>query len=221
MSAKPRLAVLVSGSGSNLQSILNAIRTGHIDAEPAVVLSNRPDALALERAHKAGVPAEVVDHRAYATREAFDHAMMDVLGRHEPDWVILAGFMRILTPGFVQAFAGRMLNIHPSLLPRYPGLNTHARALEAGDREAGASVHFVTEALDGGPVIMQAVVPVMPDDTPEVLAERVLGQEHLLYPEVIRLACAGRLALAGDQVELDGRVLTAPLRIENCAVAAA
>ncbi|RMF14786.1 MAG: phosphoribosylglycinamide formyltransferase, partial [Gammaproteobacteria bacterium] len=180
------------------------------------VLSNRPDVLALERARKAGVPAHCVDHTEHGSREAFEAAMIDVLDAVRPDWIVMAGFMRILTPHFVRHYAGRMLNIHPSLLPKYPGLNTHARALEAGDRVAGASVHFVTEALDGGPVIMQAAVPVVRGDTPETLARRVLGQEHILYPEVVRRVCQGRICLENEQVILDGVPIDKPLRIENC-----
>lgn len=188
-----RLLVLISGSGSNLQAIIDACAAGQIDARVVGVISNVPGAYGLERARKAGIPAQVIDHKAYASRHDFDHALLAAMQRIDCDLVILAGFMRILSADLVNAYLGRMLNIHPSLLPRYPGLHTHQRAIEAGDAEHGCSVHFVTPDLDGGPVVGQARCPVLPGDTPETLANRVHALEHKLYPDVIGWYAAGRL----------------------------
>jgi len=171
--------------------LLESMDSGH-PAEPVLVLSNRPDAGGLARAEALGVPTAVVDHRPFhGDRAAFEAALQKALAEARPDILCLAGFMRILTPGFTRAWAGRMLNIHPSLLPKYPGLHTHARAIEAGDAEAGCTVHEVTEDLDAGPILGQARVPVRPGDTPETLAARVLEQEHRLYPAVLRRFAAG------------------------------
>ncbi len=211
----PRIVVLVSGSGSNLQALIDAVAEGRIRGRIAAVLSNNPQAYGLERARRAGIPTEVVDHRDFPSRETFDRALAERIDRYRPDLVILAGFMRILTPEFVRHYQGRMLNIHPSLLPKYRGLDTHARALAAGEREHGVSVHFVTPELDGGPVIAQARVPVLPDDTPETLAARVLEREHRLYPLVTSWYTAGRLALDDDRVLFDGRPLDAPLQLDE------
>ncbi len=211
----PRIVVLVSGSGSNLQALIDAVSERRIRGRIAAVLSNNPQAYGLERARRAGIPTEVVDHRDFPSREAFDRALAERIDRYRPDLVILAGFMRILTPDFVRHYQGRMLNIHPSLLPKYRGLDTHARALAAGEREHGVSVHFVTPELDGGPVIAQARVPVLPDDTPETLAARVLEREHRLYPLVTSWYTAGRLALDDDRVLFDGRPLDAPLQLDE------
>ena len=198
------VVVLVSGSGSNLQAIIDS----RFDAEPAIdiraVISNVPDAYGLQRAARAGIPGIVVDHRGYADRAAFDAALMEQIDALSPRLVILAGFMRILTEDFVNHYAGRMLNIHPSLLPRYPGLHTHARAIESGDREAGATVHFVTAEVDGGPIIIQARVPVLADDTPDTLAARVLKQEHIIYPRAVRWFADNRLTIDDGKVLLDG-----------------
>jgi len=180
------LVVLVSGRGSNLQAILDAASEPGFPARVAAVASNRPGAAGLERARAARVPAHVVDHKAYPDRERFEAALIEVIDRYRPGLVVLAGFMRVLTPYFVGHYAGRLINIHPSLLPAFPGLDTHRRALAAGVKEHGASVHFVTAELDGGPVIVQAAVPVLPDDDPERLAERVLEQEHRILPLAIR-----------------------------------
>jgi phosphoribosylglycinamide formyltransferase-1 len=208
-----RLVVLISGSGSNLQAIINGCADGSIDAEVAAVISNRPDVRGLQRAAEANIPAEVVDHTGYDSRAAFERALTGRIDSHRPDLVILAGFMRILTPEFVRHYAGRLLNIHPSLLPRFQGLHTHRRVLEAGDAEHGASVHFVTEELDGGPVVLQAVVPVLPGDDADRLAARVLAQEHRIYPAVIQWIAAGRVRLdAQEGVLFDGKPLPQPLR---------
>lgn len=209
----PRIVVLISGSGSNLQAILDAVADGHVHARVAAVLSNRADALGLGRARRAGVDAIVVDHRAYPDRAAFDAALAEAIDAHAPDLVVLAGFMRILTDEFVIRYQGRMLNIHPSLLPAFRGLNTHARALEEGVREHGASVHFVTSQLDGGPVIAQVRVPVEAEDTPQRLAARILAHEHRLYPLVIEWFARGRLQLRNGKVLLDGRELSTPCQL--------
>jgi len=204
-----RLVVLISGSGSNLQAFIDACRDPAYPCTVAAVISNRAGAPGLERAREAGIPAEVLDHQAFASREDFDAELARRIDAHAPDLVVLAGFMRILTPGLVRHYAGRLLNIHPSLLPLYPGLKTHQRALEAGDTEHGATVHFVSEDLDGGPAIVQARVPVLAGDTPETLAARVLEREHLIYPLAVRLYAEGRLRLRGERAELDGSPLPA------------
>ncbi|KGJ04040.1 formyltetrahydrofolate-dependent phosphoribosylglycinamide formyltransferase [Paracoccus halophilus] len=186
-----RVAILISGGGSNMVRLIESM-TGDHPARPVIVGSNDPQAGGLEKARALGVPAFAVDHRAYkGDRVAFEAALLEPLLAAEPDILCLAGFMRVLTPGFVARFKGRMLNIHPSLLPKYPGLHTHQRALEAGDAEAGATVHLVTPELDAGPVLGQVRVPVMPDDTAETLAARVLVEEHRLYPAVLRRFAAG------------------------------
>jgi len=174
---------------------------------------NRADAFGLQRGRRAGIPTEVVDHREYPEREAFDRALAARIDRHRPDLVVLAGFMRILSPGFVRHYAGRMLNIHPSLLPHFQGLHTHQRALEANHKVHGASVHFVTEELDGGPVVLQVEVPVLPGDDASTLAARVLEQEHRIYPTVIQWFAEGRLSYDPDQgLTLDQDPLTRPIR---------
>jgi phosphoribosylglycinamide formyltransferase 1 len=183
------IVILISGGGSNMAAIVRAAQRDdwrrRYDARVAAVISNRPDAGGLTFAREQGIAAEVVDHKAFASREVFDEALARAIDAHQPALVVLAGFMRILTPGFVARYAGRLLNIHPSLLPAFPGLNTHQRAIEAGCKFAGATVHQVTVDLDHGPILEQAVVPVLPEDTAETLAERVLTQEHLIYPRAI------------------------------------
>ncbi len=207
-----RVVVLISGSGSNLQALIDAQGDS---VRVAGVISNVADAYGLERARRAGIPAETLSHRDFADRPAFDQALADLIDRFEPGLVALAGFMRILTPGLVARYAGRMMNIHPSLLPRFRGLHTHQRALEAGEREHGASVHFVTAELDGGPLIIQARVPVLPDDDPDRLAARVLAEEHRIYPAAVRLFAQGRLRLGpSGETLFDGTPLTAPLTLD-------
>ncbi|MGK8435789.1 phosphoribosylglycinamide formyltransferase [Ectopseudomonas hydrolytica] len=203
------VVVLISGSGSNLQALIDSVAQGDNPARIAAVISNRADAYGLVRAQNAGIATEVLDHKQFDGREAFDAAMMQAIDAHQPDLVVLAGFMRILTPGFVQHYSGRLLNIHPSLLPRYKGLHTHQRALEAGDAEHGCSVHFVTEELDGGPLVVQAVLPVAPDDTADSLARRVHQQEHQIYPLAVRWFAEGRLRLGAQGAMLDGEPLPA------------
>lgn len=189
-----RVAILISGGGSNMVSLVDDM-TGDHPARPVLVLSNRADAGGLEKALARGVPTAVVDHRPFGSdRPAFEARLIEVLENVRPDIICLAGFMRVLTPRFVEHWAGRMLNIHPSLLPKYKGLHTHARALEAGDSEAGCSVHEVTAELDGGRVLGQVRVPVETGDTPETLAARVLVQEHILYPLILRRFAAGETA---------------------------
>ncbi|MGB2336581.1 MAG: phosphoribosylglycinamide formyltransferase [Alcanivorax sp.] len=204
-----QLAVLISGSGTNLQAIMDAQKAGTLDAEIAVVFSNRANAAGLERAAQAGIPTASLDHRDYPDREQFDQAMIEVLTPYAPDTVVLAGFMRILSAVFVRHYAGQLINIHPSLLPKYRGLNTHARALEAGDSEHGCSIHFVTEELDGGPLIAQAPIAVHANDTVDSLSKRVQQREHLLYPQVLQWRAQDRLALTDNGVILDGKPLPA------------
>jgi phosphoribosylglycinamide formyltransferase-1 len=183
------IVILISGSGSNMAAIVRAAEQGRwaqrLNARVAAVVSNRADAAGLDLAKAHGIPTAVLDHKAYASRDEFDVALMAEVDRFAPDLVVLAGFMRILTPGFVAHYAGRLLNIHPSLLPAFPGLNTHQRAIDAGCRFAGATVHQVTAQLDHGGILTQAVVPVLPSDTAETLAARVLTQEHLIYPRAV------------------------------------
>ncbi len=204
-----RLAVLISGRGSNLQAFIDACASGSLAAQISVVISNNPDAPGLGRAAAAGIATRCIDHRDYPDRQSFDLALARELDQWQVDLVILAGFMRILTPAFITPFSGRLLNVHPSLLPKYPGLNTHQRALDAGDREAGVTVHFVTLELDGGPPIIQARVPIHPDDTVETLAARVIVAEHLIYPLAVKWYIAGRLKLTDRGAYLDGRPIPA------------
>ncbi len=201
------VVVLISGGGSNLQSIIDAADSG-LPIEIRAVISNRADAYGLERARRAGIPTEVLNHREYADRAAYDTALAERIDRYAPKLVILAGFMRILSDAFVRRYQGRMLNIHPSLLPKFRGLDTHRRCLEAGEKEHGATVHFVTPDLDAGPVVIQARVPVNADDTPGSLAARVLEQEHRIYPQAIRWFAEGRLSLQGGRACLDDEPLT-------------
>jgi phosphoribosylglycinamide formyltransferase-1 len=203
------VVVLISGRGSNLQAITEQMLAGRIPIVIAAVISNRPEAAGLAYARAAGIATEVVDHRRFADRADFERALMAAIDRHQPRLVLLAGFMRVLGREFIQHYYGRLLNIHPALLPAFPGLDTHARALESGVKEHGASVHFVTEEVDGGPVIVQARVPVHADDTVETLSERVLAEEHRIYPLAIRWLVEGHVRMEDGQVLLDGRPLTA------------
>ena len=207
--------MLVSGGGSNLQAIIDSQRRGELDIELVAVLSDKPQAYGLVRAAVAGIDTGCVLPADHAQRESYDAALSQQLDRYRPDLVLLAGFMRILTPAFVAHYSGKLLNIHPSLLPKFPGLHTHKRALEAGERWHGCTVHFVTETLDGGPRIIQGRVPVLPDDDADRLAQRVLAVEHRIYPEAIRLICEGRVRFAEGAAWLDGKPLTEPLHLEN------
>lgn len=214
MTDKLPLVVLISGSGSNLQAIIDGAASD-LPVEIRAVISNREDAYGLKRARQAGIDTKILDHNEFDDRESYDQSLGDMIEEYRPGLVILAGFMRILTPALVSRFHGRMFNIHPSLLPKYRGLHTHQRALEAGDKIHGASVHFVTEELDGGPLIIQARVPVLADDTPDSLAARVLKQEHIIYPMAIRMFAQGRLRLDGGVVYHDDEPLTAPIIIDT------
>ncbi len=208
MSATCAVVVLISGSGSNLQALIDSLGQDN-PVRIAAVVSNREDAFGLQRAQAAGIPTHVVRHREYADREAFDAALREVIDMHQPQLVVLAGFMRILTPAFVRHYHGRLLNIHPSLLPKHKGLDTHRRALEAGDGEHGCSVHFVTEELDGGPVAVQARFPIAAGDTVVKLTDRVHAAEHVIYPLAVRWFAEGRLRLAEQGAMLDGVLLPA------------
>lgn len=199
-----KIVVLISGSGSNLQSIINACEENKIDAQITAVISNKYSVKGLDRAADANIPSIVIDHNAFETRQAFDQHLAEVIEGFTPDLIILAGFMRILTEEFVNQFVGKLINIHPSLLPAYPGLNTHQRAIEAGDRTAGATVHFVTPELDGGPSILRAQVAVLENDTSDALAARVLTMEHHIYPTVAQWFCEGRLNMKDGIVFFDG-----------------
>ena len=211
-----RLAVLISGQGRNLQALIEACRQGRIGADIAAVISNRPDAGGLERAQSAGLATATVPHPQYASREAFDQALAAEIDRHAADVVVLAGFMRVLTPGFVQRYAGRLLNIHPSLLPRHPGLKTHQRVLEAGETEHGATVHFVTPALDGGPGIIQGELRVRPQDTAASLAERVMQEvEVKIYPQAVAWMARGWLQCQDGQALFKGAPLARPLQLHD------
>lgn len=195
---QPRTAVLISGSGSNLQALIDAAAKPGYPARIALVVSNKPDAYGLQRAKKAGIPVEVLSHRDHETREDYDAALHALLQQHRIDLVCLAGFMRILTAGFTAEWHGKMLNIHPSLLPAYRGLHTHARALADGVKIAGCTVHFVVPELDAGPIVAQAAVPVLATDTAESLAARVLEKEHILYPNALRWLADGSVRLGAD-----------------------
>jgi phosphoribosylglycinamide formyltransferase-1 len=216
--ADPRLpvVVLISGRGSNLQVIAEQARSGRLPIEIRAVVSDREDATGLEWARGAGLRCVVLAPRTFASRHEYDQALADLVAAHAPGLVVLAGFMRILGPEFVDRFAGRMLNIHPSLLPRHRGLHTHRRALEAGDREHGASVHFVTRELDGGPAVLQARVPVRDGDDEASLAARVLEQEHRIFPRAVGWFARGRLAWREGRAWLDGSPLEGPV-IVDCA----
>ena len=195
-----RIVILISGRGSNMQAIVEARAAQCWNARVVAVVSNRPDAAGLAFAASHAIATAVVDHREYADREAFDAALAEAIDAHAPDLVLLAGFMRILTPAFVQRYAGRLLNIHPSLLPAFTGLHTHRRAIEAGCKLSGATVHFVTSDLDHGPIVAQAVVPVLPGDSEDTLSARVLAREHLLYPLAVRWFVDDLLRIEGGVV---------------------
>ncbi len=214
METRPRLLVLISGTGRNLQAIIDAVNAGEIDADMAAVISNRPGAQGLARAEAAGIATETLDHKLFKDREDFDKALADCIDKYHPDVIALAGFMRILTPEFVRRYEGRMFNIHPSLLPKYRGLDTHQRALDAGDSSHGASVHYVTSELDGGPVVLQGSLGINEKDTAESLAVRVMQEIELhIYPMALAWAASGRLKLLDAGVAFDGRLLDAPMQL--------
>jgi phosphoribosylglycinamide formyltransferase-1 len=204
MSGQPAIAVLISGSGSNLQAILDASERGEIPCRVGIVISNKADAYGLVRAEKHGVPTEVVDHRGFPNREEFDAKLVEIIRGSGAELVCLAGFMRVLTPVFVRAFPNRILNIHPALLPSFPGTHGPGQALSYGVRFSGCTVHFLDEGVDTGPIIVQAVVPVYDEDTVETLAARILVQEHRIYPMAIRLFFSGKLKIEGRRVRVSG-----------------
>lgn len=210
------IVVLISGSGSNLQAIINAIAAGRLHARITAVISNRPGVKGLERASAAGIPACTLDHTEFASREDFDQQLMQLIDQHQPQLVVLAGFMRILSEDFVNHYQGRMLNIHPSLLPEFRGLNTHQRAVQAGVAQHGVSIHYVSNELDGGPLVLQAVIDVRPQDTVDSLQQRIHQLEHVIYPMVIQWVAEGRLRVIEHQVYLDNNPLTGPAKwIDN------
>jgi phosphoribosylglycinamide formyltransferase-1 len=210
------IVVLISGRGSNLQSIIDSVAAGDLPVEIRAVISNRPGVQGLQRASQAGIATQVVDHRHYPDRAAFDAALQVAIDDYRPELVALAGFMRILTPAFVHHYRGRIINIHPSLLPEFPGLNTHQRVLDAGRAVTGATIHFVTEEMDGGPAILQARVPVVAGDDAESLAARVLEQEHRMYPAVIRWYAEGRVRLDTEgRVRFDDVPLEGPRLLDS------
>ena len=215
MSEPLRIVVLISGNGSNLQAIIEAIQQQALPAMICAVISNNARAPGLEHAHAAGIPTQVIDHKIFPDRSAFDAALQHAIDLLIPQLVVLAGFMRILGSAFTAHYEGRMLNIHPSLLPAFTGINTHQRALEAKITQHGASVHFVTRELDGGPVIIQSRVPILDTDTLQTLAQRVLNAEHRIYPLAIRWFAEGRLRLTQDKVMLDGLLLTTPVNYQH------
>lgn len=211
-----RVVVLISGGGRNLQALLDHAAAGHLAAQITAVISNKADAYGLERARLAGVPTVVIPHAGFASREAFDAALGDAIEAQRPDIVVMAGFMRIVGNAFVRRFQGRMLNIHPSLLPRHPGLKTHQKALEAGDAEHGATVHYVTEELDGGPAIIQGQFSVLPQDTADSLAQRVMQDVELkIYPQAVAWVARDLLELREGRVCYRGQPLQAPLGLAD------
>lgn len=209
-----KAAILISGSGTNLQSFIDTIAEGSLDLDIAVVFSNRPDAYGLTRAKDAGIRTTCIEHEVFADRVQFDRAVAASLDTFDPDLLILAGFMRILSPWFVTRYEGKVLNIHPALLPRYPGLDTHARALRAGDSHHGSTVHFVTDELDGGPRILAGRIAVNAGETPEQLQERVQAVEHRIYPQAAQLFATGRITCKNGDAWLDGNILPEPLVID-------
>jgi len=202
-----RIVVLISGSGTNLQAIIDACKTEDYPGEVVGVVSNIPTAYGLTRAKEASINTAVLSHKDFDSREAYDESLIKLIDQYNADVIVLAGFMRILTPAFVQHFQGKLLNIHPSLLPKYQGLNTHQRAIDAKDTVHGVSVHYVTEELDGGPVILQAKVPIFDGDTAEDLASRVHEQEHRIYPLVVKWCCLKRVVMQGDKALFDGELI--------------
>lgn len=204
-----RVVVLISGSGSNLQALIDGVTTGELPIEIVAVISNRPDVFGLTRAANADIPTVVLDHKGFSSRETFDQELMRTIDGYNPGLIVLAGFMRILTPEFTQHYLGRMLNIHPSLLPKFQGLHTHQRALDAGEKQHGVTVHFVTAELDGGPAVVQAVVPVLTDDDASLLAKRVQRQEHVIYPLAVKWFAQGDLVMAEGKALLKGETLPA------------
>ena len=211
MTQRCKTAILISGSGTNLQAFIDAVASGHLDLDLCVVFSNNPGAYGLQRAERAGIPTACVRHENFPDRETFDQAIIAELDQFEPELLILAGFMRILSPGFVRHYEGRILNIHPALLPHYPGLNTHQRALDAGDSWHGSTVHFVTDELDAGPRILQGRLRINSGESADELQKRVQAIEHQIYPEAAGLVGSGRIEFRDGNVVIDGEVTQEPL----------
>ena len=209
-----KAAILISGSGTNLQSFIDQVSDGHLQVDIAVVFSNRPDAYGLTRARKAGIQTACIEHGDFENRETFDRSIAAALDQFEPGLIILAGFMRILSPWFVRHYEGKVLNIHPALLPLYPGLNTHARVLEAGDKHHGSTVHFVTDQLDGGPRIIAGRTEVKAGETADELQARVQAMEHQIYPQAAQLFAEGRATYENGEAWLDGKLLSDPVVID-------
>ena len=204
---KPRIVILISGSGSNMAAIVDTLKAENVEAEIAAVISNKEDVSGLQKAHDRGIHTEVLSHKNFASREAYDKALIELINDLQADLIVLAGFMRVLSPTFVQYFPDRILNIHPSLLPNYPGLHTHQRVLDAGDTEHGVTVHFVNEELDGGPNVIQAAVEVEAGDTSASLQQKIQLQEHIIYPIAVKWFVEGRLKYSGKSALLDGKEL--------------
>lgn len=215
MSNKYPVVVLISGNGSNLQAIIDTSKNADCNYEVVAVIANNPEAYGLVRAKKAKIASHVINHRNFATRLDFDTAMIQCISRYKPSLVVLAGFMRILTPEFVQQYLGRLINIHPSLLPKYQGLDTHQRALDAGDETHGVSVHFVTEELDGGPVMMQSVIDISKRDTVESLEKRIHEREHLIYPLCVDWCCTNKILFKEQNIIFDDQELTEAIIYED------
>lgn len=213
--SKASLVVLISGSGSNLQAIIDGINNHRLDAEIKAVISNQANAKGLQRADKENIPTYVVNHKQFADRESFDQAMIDIIDPLQPELIVLAGFMRILSKKFIRHYHHQLINIHPSLLPKYKGLNTHQQAIDNHDVKHGASVHYVSDELDSGPVVIQAETPVLETDSAETLATRVLKQEHQIYPMAIQMHINGRLTFDNGQLTLDSKPLIKPLVWKN------
>jgi phosphoribosylglycinamide formyltransferase-1 len=211
MTSRCKTAILISGSGTNLQAFIDAVQEGDLDLELSVVFSNNPNAYGLERAEKAGIPTACIQHSDFLDREAFDRAIIAELDRFHPDLLILAGFMRILTPVFVAHYAGKILNIHPALLPLYPGLNTHQRVLDAGDEWHGSTVHFVTERLDAGPRILQGRLAVIPGESADELQKRVQALEHRIYPTAAGWVGSGKVVYQDGETWIDGNHTVEPI----------
>ncbi|MGX5201670.1 phosphoribosylglycinamide formyltransferase [Aliikangiella sp. IMCC44632] len=212
--ARKRIVILISGNGSNLQALINAQSKNFFDADIVAVISNNPAAHGLVRAQNAGIATAILPHQDYSSRELFDQSLAAEIQKYKPDLIVLAGFMRILSEAFVSQFYAKLINIHPSLLPKYPGLNTHAKALKNQDEFHGSSVHYVTKELDGGPVIAQAKVKLMPNDTELSLAERVLTQEHRLFPQVVKWIIEEKVTMLNNQAYWEKKVLTHPIQLD-------
>ena len=215
MVEKASLVVLISGTGSNLQAIIDAINNNQLDAEIKAVISNQASASGLDRAARENITTHVIEHKSYPSRETFDQAMIQVIDAAGAELVVLAGFMRILSKPFIDHYQHRLINIHPSLLPKYKGLNTHQQAIDNNDTIHGASVHYVSQELDSGPIVIQAEIPVLASDTAETLAARVLIEEHKIYPVAIKLHTSNRISFDNNQLLYDNQVLTKPLLWKN------